>query len=244
MPAAVGRSALTMDVKDYVGVDRAALVPYWDRYDEGVFVGGRGAGSAMVRRARAALEEKNIWRALDGLPSDDPSMVIETYAPVDATHLRYIRSRNRALVDRGELVVCTCAVASKKMQRFVLLETKMKDTGRDADGELDVVITNAVDVTERILPLIQHHDDAEFEARLAQWRKQKEKAWSGPEDSTEYAKLHRKFSSFSDFQKWLNRETAKALKRNQRLRRASGGLIPVTRSEGAGATSTNAASLE
>jgi hypothetical protein len=41
------KTALSMDVKDYVGVDRAALVPYWDRYDEGVFVGGRFAGSAM-----------------------------------------------------------------------------------------------------------------------------------------------------------------------------------------------------
>ena len=31
----------------HVGVERAELMPYWDRYDEGVFVGGAGSGSAM-----------------------------------------------------------------------------------------------------------------------------------------------------------------------------------------------------
>jgi hypothetical protein len=41
------KTALTTDVKDYVGVERADLMPYWDRYDEGVFVGAAGAGSAM-----------------------------------------------------------------------------------------------------------------------------------------------------------------------------------------------------
>ena len=41
------KTALTTDVKDFVGVDRAALLPYWDRFDEGVFVGGRHSGSAM-----------------------------------------------------------------------------------------------------------------------------------------------------------------------------------------------------
>lgn len=41
------KTALTQDVKDYVGVERAELMPYWDRYDEGVFVGGAGSGSAM-----------------------------------------------------------------------------------------------------------------------------------------------------------------------------------------------------
>ena len=41
------KTALTADVKDYVGVERADLMPYWDRYDEGVFVGAAGAGSAM-----------------------------------------------------------------------------------------------------------------------------------------------------------------------------------------------------
>ena len=41
------KTALNTDVKDYVGVERADLMPYWDRYDEGVFVGAAGAGSAM-----------------------------------------------------------------------------------------------------------------------------------------------------------------------------------------------------
>ena len=41
------KTALNTDVKDYVGVNKADLMPYWDRYDEGVFVGAAGAGSAM-----------------------------------------------------------------------------------------------------------------------------------------------------------------------------------------------------
>ena len=41
------RTLLFRDVKDYVGKRRSDALPYWDRYDEGVFIGGRYAGSPM-----------------------------------------------------------------------------------------------------------------------------------------------------------------------------------------------------
>eukprot|EP01052_Picozoa_sp_SAG31_P037865 SAG31_NODE_4960_length_2834_cov_2.174040_4_plen_82_part_00 len=47
------------DVKDHVGVDTAQLMPYWDRYDEGVFVGAKHSGSVLVR-ARSCPARCNV----------------------------------------------------------------------------------------------------------------------------------------------------------------------------------------
>jgi len=41
------KTLLARDVKDFVGRDRGNAMPYWDRYDEGVFVGARFGGSPM-----------------------------------------------------------------------------------------------------------------------------------------------------------------------------------------------------
>ena len=41
------KTLLASDVKDWVGRARADAMPYWDRYDEGVFVGGRYSGSPL-----------------------------------------------------------------------------------------------------------------------------------------------------------------------------------------------------
>ena len=41
------KTVLKADVKDWLGQVVADAMPYWDRYDEGVFVGGRFAGSPM-----------------------------------------------------------------------------------------------------------------------------------------------------------------------------------------------------
>ena len=48
------KTLLARDVKDFVGRDRGNAMPYWDRYDEGIFVGARFGGSPMhVDQARA-----------------------------------------------------------------------------------------------------------------------------------------------------------------------------------------------
>jgi hypothetical protein len=48
------KTLLARDVKDFVGRDRGNAMPYWDRYDEGVFVGARFGGSPLhVDQARA-----------------------------------------------------------------------------------------------------------------------------------------------------------------------------------------------
>lgn len=41
------KTVLARDVYDWVGKKRARAMPYWDRYDEGVFVGARLGGSPM-----------------------------------------------------------------------------------------------------------------------------------------------------------------------------------------------------
>ena len=41
------KTLLARDVKDFVGRDRGNAMPYWDRYDEGVFVGARFGGSPL-----------------------------------------------------------------------------------------------------------------------------------------------------------------------------------------------------
>jgi len=41
------KTVCSFDVKDWLGRQTADAMPYWDRYDEGVFVGGRFAGSPM-----------------------------------------------------------------------------------------------------------------------------------------------------------------------------------------------------
>ena len=41
------KTLLEVDVCDWLGEERTLAMPYWDRYDEGVFVGGRYAGSPM-----------------------------------------------------------------------------------------------------------------------------------------------------------------------------------------------------
>lgn len=41
------KSVLKEDVKDFAGHDRVKFMPYWDRWDEGVFVGSHGMGSCM-----------------------------------------------------------------------------------------------------------------------------------------------------------------------------------------------------
>ena len=41
------KTLLARGVCDWVGRKRAMAMPYWDRYDEGIFVGGRFAGSPM-----------------------------------------------------------------------------------------------------------------------------------------------------------------------------------------------------
>jgi hypothetical protein len=41
------KTVLSEDMKDYVGIDRARVPVYWDRYSEGVFIGNRCSGSPM-----------------------------------------------------------------------------------------------------------------------------------------------------------------------------------------------------
>lgn len=41
------KSVLKRDVKDFVGVDKARVPIYWDRYSEGVFIGNRLSGSSL-----------------------------------------------------------------------------------------------------------------------------------------------------------------------------------------------------
>jgi len=41
------KTLLRVDVCDWLGKERAQAMPYWDRFDEGIFVGGRFAGSPM-----------------------------------------------------------------------------------------------------------------------------------------------------------------------------------------------------
>ena len=41
------KTLCAVDVKDYVGAGRSDALPYYDRYDEGVFVGGRFSGSPL-----------------------------------------------------------------------------------------------------------------------------------------------------------------------------------------------------
>eukprot|EP00039_Didymoeca_costata_P000645 m.46651 g.46651 ORF g.46651 m.46651 type:complete len:257 (-) comp10393_c0_seq5:529-1299(-) len=41
------RTFLTKDMKDYVTRGEAAAMPYWDRFDEGVFVGAHESGSPL-----------------------------------------------------------------------------------------------------------------------------------------------------------------------------------------------------
>jgi len=41
------KTVLRRDVKDYLGRERSEGMPYWDRFDEGVFCGGRFGGSPL-----------------------------------------------------------------------------------------------------------------------------------------------------------------------------------------------------
>ena len=41
------KTLLRYDVCDWLGKERARAMPYWDRFDEGLFVGGRFAGSPL-----------------------------------------------------------------------------------------------------------------------------------------------------------------------------------------------------
>lgn len=41
------KTVLRRDVKDWIGLQRTDALPYWDRYDEGVFVGARFGGSPL-----------------------------------------------------------------------------------------------------------------------------------------------------------------------------------------------------
>ena len=115
-------TALTMDVKDYVGVDRAALMPYWDRYDAGVFVGGRHAGSAMhVDQVGWSNIGKN-WRGYKlvaiwpygavsnaVLDSHLDKMFVPPLSAVDAAVLR--QASTIALVEPGDVFLFSGAQA-------------------------------------------------------------------------------------------------------------------------------------
>ena len=62
------KTALRRDVKDHVGVDTAELMPYWDRYDEGIFVGAQHSGSVLhvdqvgrVHGGRTRQKPRRVW---------------------------------------------------------------------------------------------------------------------------------------------------------------------------------------
>ena len=68
------KTLLARDVKDFVGRDRGNAMPYWDRYDEGIFVGARFGGSPMhVDQARAPYTPCCPAALLPCTPADAPA---------------------------------------------------------------------------------------------------------------------------------------------------------------------------
>jgi len=110
------KTLLDQDIKDWLGKQRSEALPYWDRYDEGIFVGGRFVGSPMhVDQVHWSNVGKNfcgykllvIWRYGEPARSlfDDHNYKLFV-PPLAADEVAALESAHKvALLGPGDIVV-------------------------------------------------------------------------------------------------------------------------------------------
>lgn len=110
------KTVLESDVCDWLGRKRAQAMPYWDRYDEGVFVGARFGGSPMhvdqciwsnVGKNFAGYKLVAIWpygeRSRDNFDEHAYSLFVPPISEKEAACLE--RAAQVALLGPGDVVV-------------------------------------------------------------------------------------------------------------------------------------------